>query len=140
MEARVKWVGDRMFLGETESGHTAVMDGPPEAGGRNMGIRPMEMILLGLGGCAAFDVVNILLKSREAVEDCLVSLQAERAESDPKVFTRIELCFQVTGRALNEAKVRRAVDLSADKYCSASIMLGKTAEISHRVEILDTDA
>ncbi len=105
MEAQVKWVGERMFLGETESGHTAVMDGPPEAGGRNMGIRPMEMILLGLGGCAAFDVVDILEKSRESVEDCLLRLEAERAFEDPKVFTRIELCFEVSGRALNPAKV-----------------------------------
>ncbi len=139
MEAQVKWVGERMFLGETESGHTAVMDGPPEAGGRNMGIRPMEMILLGLGGCAAFDVVDILEKSRESVEDCLLRLEAERAFEDPKVFTRIELCFEVSGRALNPAKVERAVKLSADKYCSASIMLGKTAEISHRFEIVEKD-
>lgn len=140
MEARVKWVGERMFLGETESGHTAVMDGPPEAGGRNMGMRPMEMILLGLGGCACFDVVDILHKSRQAVEDCVVRLQAERAVDDPKVFTRIHLYFRVSGRGLSAAKVERAVNLSADKYCSASIMLGKTAEISHRIEVVDLDA
>jgi putative redox protein len=135
MKARIKWVQDATFVGESGSGHAVVMDGPPEHGGRNLGVRPMEMLLLGMGGCAAFDVVHILKKSRQPVTDCEAELEAERAGEDPKVFTAIHVHFIVTGRGLSEKHVARAVELSAEKYCSASIMLGKTAQISHDYEI-----
>ncbi|MEL0107150.1 MAG: OsmC family protein [Rhodospirillaceae bacterium] len=140
MKASVKWVQDRMFLGESGSGHTIVMDGAPDAGGRNMGVRPMETILIGMGGCTAFDVVHILEKSREAVEDCVADITAERAEEDPKVFTKIHVKFTVTGKNLNPDKVERAVHLTAEKYCSASIMLAKTAEITHEVVIKNSNS
>lgn len=140
MKARVKWVEDVTFLGESGSGHAVVMDGPPEAGGRNLGVRPMEMLLMGMGGCASFDVMQILRKSRQRVTDCVAELTAERAADDPKVFTRIHICFIVTGHDLGEPQVRRAVELSAEKYCSASIMLGKTAEITHDFEIREIAA
>ena len=136
MQARVKWLDHMSFVGESGSGHSVVMDGAPEVGGRNLGIRPMEMLLLGLGGCSSFDVVLILQKSKQAVTDCEVLIEAERAEKDPKVFTKIHLHFIVKGHNLATDKVERAINLSADKYCSASIMLGKTAEISHDFEIL----
>lgn len=136
MQARVKWLDHMSFVGESGSGHSVVMDGAPEVGGRNLGIRPMEMLLLGLGGCSAFDVVLILQKSKQAVTDCEVLIEAERAEKDPKVFTKIHLHFIVKGHNLAPDKVERAINLSAEKYCSASIMLGKTAEISHDFEIL----
>lgn len=135
MKARVKWLDYMSFVGEAGSGHSVVMDGAPEAGGRNLGIRPMEMLLLGMGGCTAFDVVMILKKARQEIVDCEVHLEAERAETEPKVFTRIHAHFVVVGRRLSEKHVRRAVELSAEKYCSASIMLGKTAEITHDYEI-----
>ena len=135
MQARVKWVDGMMFVGESGSGHAVVMDGAPDAGGRNLGIRPMEMLLIGMGGCTAFDVVLILKRGREDVTDCQVELDADRAETDPKVFTRIRARFIVTGRNLSRTKVERAVALSAEKYCSASIMLGRTAEITHEIEI-----
>jgi putative redox protein len=135
MKARVKWLDYMSFVGEAGSGHSVVMDGAPEAGGRNLGIRPMEMLLLGMGGCTAFDVVMILKKARQEIVDCEVHLEAERAETEPKVFTRIHVHFVVVGRRLSEKHVRRAVELSAEKYCSASIMLGKTAEITHDYEI-----
>lgn len=135
MRARIKWVQDATFLGESGSGHAVVMDGPPEHGGRNLGVRPMEMLLLGMGGCTAFDVVHILKKSRQPITDCVAELEAERAAEDPKIFTRIHVHFIVTGVGLDDKRVARAVSLSADKYCSASIMLGKTAEISHDFEI-----
>lgn len=135
MKARIKWVEDATFLGEAGSGHALVMDGPPESGGRNLGPRPMELLLLGMGGCTAFDVIMILKKSRQPVTDCVVELDAERAEQAPKVFTRIHVHFVVTGRGLAEKQVERAVQLSAEKYCSASIMLGQVAEISHDFEI-----
>jgi putative redox protein len=135
MKARVKWVEAVTFLGESESGHAVVMDGPPESGGRNLGIRPMEMLLLGMGGCTAFDVVMILKKARQPVTDCVVEMQAERADVDPKVFTRIHVHFVVSGDGLSDKQVARAVQLSAEKYCSASIMLGKAADISHDYEI-----
>jgi len=128
-----------MFVGESGSGHSVVMDGPPEDGGRNLGIRPMEMVLIGMGGCTAFDVSLILRKARQQVSDCRVELEAERAPEPPKVFTRIHVHFVVCGRDLNEAQVKRAVALSAEKYCSASIMLGKTAEITHDYEIREQD-
>ncbi len=131
-----------MFLGESVNesggGHTIVMDGAPDSGGRDMGVRPMETVLIGMGGCSAFDVVHILAKSREPVEDCVADITAERADEDPKVFTKIHVKFTVTGRNLNREKVERAVHLSAEKYCSASIMLAKTAEITHEVEIVES--
>jgi len=135
MKARIKWVQDATFLGESGSGHAVVMDGPPDFGGRNLGVRPMEMLLLGMGGCASFDVVLILNRSRQAISDCVAEIEAERAEQDPKVFTAIHVHFIVTGKQLNEKRVARAVELSAEKYCSASIMLGKTATITHDYEI-----
>jgi putative redox protein len=139
MKARVKWVENSMFLGESGSGHTVVMDGPPESGGRNLGVRPMEMLLVGMGGCSAFDVVHILRKGRHDVRGCEAFLEAERAESDPKVFTKIHLHFVVTGKGLADTAVERAIRLSAEKYCSASIMLGKTAEITHDYELVEVE-
>jgi putative redox protein len=135
MQARVKWVQDATFIGESGSGHAVVMDGPPEHGGRNLGVRPMEMLLLGMGGCTAFDVVHILRKSRQPVTDVVAEIEAERADEEPKIFTKIHVHFIITGNGLDDKRVSRAVSLSADKYCSASIMLGKTAEISHDYEI-----
>jgi putative redox protein len=137
MKARVKWIEGVAMLGESGSGHGVVMDGPPDFGGRNLGPRPMEMLLLGLGGCTQFDVLLILRRGRQAVTDCVVELSAERAESDPKVFTRIHVHFIVSGRDLNPRHVERAIQLSAEKYCSASIMLGATAEVTHDYEIRD---
>lgn len=127
-----------MFVGESGSGHAVVMDGAAQDGGRNLGVRPMEMLLLGLGGCSAFDVVLILRRGREQVTDCVIDIDAERAESDPKVFTKIVMRYIVTGRALDAKKVERAVRLSADKYCSASAIIGRTAQISHEIEIVET--
>lgn len=138
MKATVKWVGDAMFLGESGSGHTVVMDGPPDHGGRNVGLRPMETLLVGMGGCAAFDVMSMLRKSRQAVSDCVAQLEAERADEVPAVFTSIHLHFKVTGDGLKEAHVKRAVSLSAEKYCSASIMLGRAGvAITHSYEIIE---
>lgn len=137
MKARVKWIEQASFMAESESGHALVMDGPQEYGGRNLGVRPMEMLLMGMGGCTAFDVVMILNKARQDIVDVEVELNATRAESVPKVFTDIHVHFVVKGRELNEQQVRRAVELSAEKYCSASIMLGKTANITHDYEILE---
>ncbi len=135
MQARIKWVQDATFIGESGSGHAVVMDGPPEHGGRNLGVRPMEMLLLGMGGCTAFDVVHILKKSRQPVTDCVAELEAERTDEDPRVFRAIHVHFIVTGKGLDDKRVARAVSLSAEKYCSASIMLGKTATITHDYEI-----
>ncbi len=138
MQARVKWVEQATFLAESGSGHSVIMDGPEQAGGRNLGVRPMEMLLMGLGGCRNFDVVSILKKSRQAVRDCEVRIDAERAEVEPKVFTKIALHFIVSGTALKETVVKRAVDLSAEKYCSASIMLGRAGvDITHSFEIIE---
>lgn len=137
MKARVKWVQDATFIGESASGHAVVMDGPPESGGRNLGPRPMEMLLLGMGGCTAFDVVYILQRARQPVVDCVVEIEAERAEEAPKVFTKIHVHFIVSGRGLSEKQVERAVHLSAEKYCSASIMLGKAATITHDFEVVE---
>ncbi|MCW8918826.1 MAG: OsmC family protein [Gammaproteobacteria bacterium] len=137
MKARIKWVENATFIGEAGSGHAVVMDGPPESGGRNLGVRPMEMLLLGLGGCTSFDVMHILKKSRQQVSDCVAEIEAERAESDPKVFTRIHVHFVVQGHSLDKDKVARAIELSAEKYCSASIMLGNAGvAISHDFEIV----
>lgn len=137
MEATVKWVDGRTFLGESGSGHTVVMDGPLDHGGRNIGIRPMEMILLGVGGCSSFDVMDILQKGRHDVVDCVVELTAERVDVVPSVFNKIHLHFKVSGRNLKDSVVQRAVKLSAEKYCSASIMLGKSVEITHDFEVID---
>ncbi|MCU7929980.1 MAG: OsmC family protein [Candidatus Thiodiazotropha sp. (ex Codakia rugifera)] len=137
MKARVVWVEATTMMGESGSGHAVVMDGPPEHGGRNLGVRPMEMLLLGMGGCAEFDVLAILKKSRQQVTGCVVELEAQRAEQDPKVFTHIHAHFIVTGKALSEKHVARAISLSAEKYCSASLMLGKSAKITHDYEICD---
>lgn len=135
MKARVKWLDNMSFVGESGSGHSIVMDASPEVGGRDLGVRPMEMLLLGLGGCASIDVMMILQKSKQAVMDCTVEISAERAEKEPKIFTRIHLHFVVEGRNLAENRVERAIQLSAEKYCSASIMLGKSADISHDYEV-----
>ena len=140
MKATVRWVQDAMFLGESGSGHAMVMDGAPDSGGRNLGVRPMEMLLLGLGGCTAFDVVMILKRGREPVTDCVVDMDADRAQTDPKVFTRIRMHYRVSGRGLDPKKVERAVNLSAEKYCSATAIINKTAQISHEIEIIDTGA
>jgi putative redox protein len=137
MRARVKWIDGAAMLGESGSGHGVVMDGPPDLGGRNLGVRPMEMLLIGMGGCTEFDVLLILRKARQRVTDCVVELEAERAESDPKVFTRIHAHFILTGHGLDPRLVERAIKMSAEKYCSASIMLGATATITHDYEIRD---
>ena len=135
MKAKVKWVQDVMFLGESGSGHSVVMDGAPDAGGRNLGFRPMEMMLMGLAGCSAFDVVLILKRSREDITDCVVDVDGDRADTDPKVFTQVRMHYIVTGRNLDAKKVERAVKLSEEKYCSASAMFGKTATLTHTIEI-----
>lgn len=141
MQARVKWVEEVLFMGQSGSGHTVMMDGPSEVGGRNLAARPMEMLLMGLGGCSTFDVVSILKKSRQAVTACEVELRAERAETEPKVFARIDLHFIVSGHNLKDSAVQRAVSLSAEKYCSASIMLERAGvDISHSYSIVDSAA
>jgi putative redox protein len=140
MDCTVRWVGNEAgmsFIAETGSGHAVVMDGAPEAGGRNLGPRPMEMLLAGTGGCSAFDVVLILKKGRQAVSGCEVSLKAERAETDPKVFTHIHFHYRVTGKQLKPDAVARAIELSKEKYCSASIMMAETAKITHDFEIIE---
>lgn len=139
MDCTVKWIDGMTFLAETGSGHVVTMDGAPDAGGRNLAPRPMEMLLAGAGGCSAFDVVLILKRGRHDVRDCQVKLEADRADTDPKVFTRIRMIFTVTGRQLKRDAVERAVKLSAEKYCSATIMLGKSAEITHEVEIVEVE-
>jgi putative redox protein len=135
MKARVQWLDGRAFVGESGSGHAVVMDGAPEAGGRNIGVRPMEMLLLGLGGCTAFDVVMILEKGRHRITGCDVTLEAERATEDPKVFTHVKLRYRLTGHALNPAAVERAIALSMEKYCSATAMFAKMAKIDHSFTI-----
>ena len=138
MECSVRWTGDGMtFLAETGSNHVVPMDGAPDGGGRNLAPRPMEMVLVGTGGCAAYDVVVILKKSGQAVTGCEVKLTSERAETDPKVFTRIHMHFRVSGHALKRNLVEHAIRLSHEKYCSASIMLAKTAQITKDFEIAD---
>jgi putative redox protein len=131
MKARVQWLDGRAFVGESGSGHAVVMDGAPESGGRNIGVRPMEMLLLGLGGCTAFDIVMILERMREKVTALDIELEAERAPEDPKIFTHVKLIYKLRGVNLKPASVERAVNLSAEKYCSASIMIGKSATIEH---------
>ena len=140
MQATVKWMDGAMFVGESGSGHSVVMDGPEDLGGRNLAARPMEMLLLGTGGCSIYDVLSMLKKSRQQVTDCRVELQAERADAVPAVFTRINMHFVVTGVGLKENQVKRAVELSAEKYCSASIMLGAAGvEITHTYEIVESE-
>lgn len=136
MRARIKWIEAFCLMGESGSGHAVVLDGAPEIGGRNVGIRPMEMILIGLGGCTAMDVLGILRKQRQAVTDCVIEVEAQRRDDHPKVFNKIHLHFVVTGHDLKESQVKRAIDLSAEKYCSVSAMLGKTAEITYDHEIV----
>ncbi len=138
MKAQVKWIDGVSFVGESDSGHAVVMDGAPEAGGRNIGMRPMELLLIGMGGCSSFDVVTILKKSRQLITDCVAELTAERAETIPKVFSKIHVHYVVTGKGLSPNQVERAINLSVEKYCSASLMLGKTAEITHDFEIRET--
>lgn len=140
MRARVKWVENVCFVGESETGHALIMDGAPESGGRNLGMRPMELLLIGMGGCTAFDVITILKKARQDVTDCYAEIEADRADTVPKVFTRIHVHFVVKGRNLVPVQVERAIKLSAEKYCSASLMLGKTAEITHDFEIVEEAA
>ncbi|NKI16637.1 OsmC family protein [Spongiibacter sp. KMU-166] len=140
MKATVKWVDGAMFLGESGSGHSVVMDGPEDHGGRNMGVRPMEMLLLGMGGCASFDVMSMLQKSRQQVQDCRCELEAERVDAVPAVFEKIHLRFVVSGKKLKEAHVKRAVELSAEKYCSASIMMEKAGvAITHSYDIVEVE-
>lgn len=139
MKARIKWVENRIFIGESGTGHSIVLGSGGGASGGSIAPSPMELVLIGLGGCTAYDVLHILEKGREPVEDCVVELEAERAESEPRVFTRVRLRYVVTGRGLDRTKVERAVQLSADKYCSASVMIGKTAEITHEIEVVNSD-
>lgn len=137
MRSRVRWLEPMMFVAESGTGHSVVMDGAPESGGTDMGPRPMEMLLMGMGGCASFDVVLILKRSRQEVTGCEAVVEAERADEDPKVFTKIHVHFKVTGKGLSEKHVARAVQLSSEKYCSASIMLGQTAAVTHDFEIVE---
>jgi putative redox protein len=135
MKARIKWNEGVSFVAESGTGHAIVVDGAPDAGGRNLGPRPMELVLMGTGACSAFDVMHILRKGREPVTDCVAEVSAERADTDPKVFTKIHMHFIVTGKGLSAEKVGRAVTLSAEKYCSASAMMAKTAGVTHDFEI-----
>jgi len=138
MQATVKWVDGVMFVGESGSGHAVVMDGPPDQGGRNMGVRPMEMLLLGIGGCSSFDVITILKKSRQQITNCVVNITAERVNAVPSIFSKIHLHFIVSGHELKASSVERAVQLSAEKYCSASIMLSNAGvEITHDFEVIE---
>jgi putative redox protein len=140
MKARVKWLEGMSFVGETGSGHATVIDGAPEHGGRNLGMRPMEMVLTGAAACTAFDVVLILRKARQPIADCAVEASARRADKEPKVFTHIHFKYQVAGRGLDPHQVERAVKLSKEKYCSATLMLAKTAEITYEIAIVEGDA
>ncbi len=137
MKARVKWLDNMSFVGESGSGHSVVMDGAADSGGRNLAARPMEMVLIGMGGCTAFDVVMILKKARQPILDCIVELEAERSDEIPKVFTKIHAHYIVKGKGLSEKQVEKAVNLTAEKYCSVSIMLAATAEVTHDFEIIE---
>jgi len=136
MNVKVKWIDGMMMVGESGSGHAVVMDGPPDVGGNNLGIRPMEMLLIGMAGCTTVDVVSTLKKMRENIDDCIAEVSAERADEHPKVFTSIHIHFVVKGSDLSPQKVEKAISLSADKYCSASIMMAKTATVTHDFEII----
>ncbi len=138
MKASIKWQDGVCFVGEADSGHKLTFDGPPDYGGRNLGVRPMEAVLLGTGACTATDIITILRKGRQQVSDCVVELEAERAAEAPKVFTRIHAHFIVSGKSLDPKKVARAIELSAEKYCSATAMLAKTASMTHDFEIIET--
>jgi len=137
MKARVKWLDNMSFVGESGSGHSIVMDGAPESGGRNLAARPMEMVLMGMGGCTAFDVVMILKKARQPIEDCIIELSAERSDEIPRVFTKIHVHYVVKGKGLSEKQVEKAINLTAEKYCSVSIMLAASAEVTHDFEIVE---
>ncbi|HKU97623.1 MAG TPA: OsmC family protein [Vineibacter sp.] len=137
--ARIAWVDNALFVGESGSGHTVTMDGSPDVGGRNLGARPMEMVLIGMGGCTAIDVVSMLKKQRQDIRDVVVELAAERAENPPKVFTQVKVIYRVRGKGLNRALVERAVSLSEEKYCSATAMVRQTATVTHEV-VLEEDA
>ena len=137
METRLRWAGEAAFIGESSNGHTVMLDGPPEGGGRNLGPRPMEMLLLSMGACSAYDVISILKKSRQEIVDCDVKITAKRADEHPKIFTDIHLYFTISGKELKEKNVERAIQLSAEKYCSASIMLGAMAKITHDYVIVE---
>ncbi len=139
MKARVKWIEDVLFLGESGTGHSLIIDGPEEMGGHGTGMRPMELLLLGMGSCTAFDMVQMLKKSRQDIHDCVVDITSDRSEEIPKVFTKIHVHYTITGKNVKESQVKRAVELSTEKYCSASLMLGKTAEITHDYEIINVD-
>ncbi|MEO9135104.1 MAG: OsmC family protein [Casimicrobiaceae bacterium] len=139
MKARVKWLEHVSFVAETGSGHAVVVDGAPEAGGRNIGMRPMELFLAGAAACTAFDVVWILKRARQPIADCVVEADGERAPAEPKVFTRIHFKYAIAGRGLDRKQVERAVRLSKEKYCSATIMLAHSAEITYDVRIVDGD-
>jgi putative redox protein len=136
MQVKVKWIDGVSFVGESESGHAVVLDGAPENGGRNIGMRPMEMLLIGMGACSSFDVVAILKKARQPIVHCVAEIEATRADTVPKVFTKIHVHFVLTGTGLNPVQVERAVKLSAEKYCSASIMLSQACPISHDFKII----
>ncbi len=140
MQVSVNWIAEAAFAGESGSGHRMIIDGPAEGGGRNLGARPMELLLLGMAACAAYDVVYILKKSRQEISRCEVQLNSQRAAEPPQVFTSIHAHFILSGAKLGEAQVQRAISLSAEKYCSASIMLGKTANITHDYEIIAASA
>ena len=137
MKARIKWVENACLIGEADSGHGIVIDGAAEIGGRNLGVRPMEMMLMGLGGCAAMDILHILKKKRQNITDCVIEVEGQRRDEYPQVFTEIHVHFIITGHDLKDNHVKQAVDLSAEKYCSVSAMLGKTAKISHDYEIVE---
>jgi len=137
MKARIKWVENACLMAEAESGHGVVIDGAGEIGGRNLGVRPMEMILMGLGGCTAMDVLSILKKQRQNITDCVIEVSGQRREQHPKIFTDIHIHYIITGRDLKKNLVKRAVDLSAETYCSVSAMLGKSANITHDYEIVE---
>lgn len=137
MKTRITWLENMAYVARSASGHALVLDGPPELGGQNLGPRPMEMLLMGMGGCTAVDVVHILRKARQDLQGCELEIEAERADIDPKVFTKIHIHFTLKGKQLNTKQIERAIELSAEKYCSASIMLGKTAQITHTFEICE---
>lgn len=139
METSLRWAGGAAFIGTSSSGHKVVMDGPPEGGGRDLGSRPMEMLLFGLGACSSYDIVSILKKARQDILDCRIDLDAKRADEVPSVFTDIHIHYKITGRGVSEKQVEKAIKLSAEKYCSASIMLGKTARITHSFEIVEAE-
>ena len=139
MESSLKWAGGAAFIGRSSSGHTVIMDGPPDGGGKDLGIRPMEMLILGMGACSSYDVISILKKSRQQITDCDVNITSSRADDHPRIFTDIHIHFTITGKSLKEKQVERAIKLSAEKYCSASIMLGAMANITHDYDIQYTD-